>query len=138
MSVKEDISLDPRIGAVEIEVIVACAVKDIVDHLQNGARTVAACKIHSVIVPKRMPEIVVAQNSMPACFDAAGAVNEFKQRRGCRKCGTADNERRCVYVHIGRRRVAESEVIEPNRAGIYLQARDARAAGIEFKMGVAD
>ena len=64
---QEDVSLNPRIGAVEIEHIVTATRKNVVVILDNRlAGTVAAGEIHDVVVPRGAAEKIVAHNAAPA------------------------------------------------------------------------
>src|ERR1043166_2307103 len=74
MHVHEDIALDPGIGTVEVEVIIARAIKDIVDELQNRAGTLAAGEVDRVVETPGASEIVASKNAVAARGDAVDSM----------------------------------------------------------------
>src|SRR5439155_6840859 len=81
MDVHEDIALDPRVSAVEIEVIVRGAVEDVVDDLENRPGPLAAGKIDGVVEAPGVTEIVVAENSAAAGENSVDAMKALGTRR---------------------------------------------------------
>src|SRR5881296_305852 len=96
MAVEEDISLDPRVGAVEIQDIVVRADEDILEELDNRSRSIAPGKINRVIVARWLAEEVAQEQAASAGFDAARAMHQFKRSRGGRENAVLHDERRTV------------------------------------------
>src|SRR5206468_6488886 len=109
MDVHEDIALDPRVGAVEIEVIVRGAVEDVVDDLKNRPGPLAAGKIDGVVEAPGVTEIVVAENSVAAGENSVDAMKALgtRRRRITRENAVLNDKRAAVernVFHHGRRR----------------------------------
>src|SRR5258708_2247728 len=62
MRMEENVSLDPGIRAVQIQVIIRGSVEDIIDHLQNGPGSLTARKVNRIVEAVSVPEVVIAEN----------------------------------------------------------------------------
>ena len=74
MGVHEDVALDPGVGAVEVKMIVARAVEDIVDDLKNGTGALAAGEVDGVVEAIGVAKIIVAEDAMAAGRDSIDAL----------------------------------------------------------------
>ena len=76
MAVEKDVALDPRVGAVQIKLVIGGSRKNIVQKLDDSLiGTVASGEVHDVVVPDGSSEKGVAQDPAPAGLDAAGSVH---------------------------------------------------------------
>src|SRR5256885_2353069 len=102
MDVHEDIALDPRVGAVEIEVVVRGAVEDVVDDLKNRAGPLAPGKVDRVVEAPGVAEIVVAENSVAARRNAVDAMKALwtRRRRIARENAVLNDERTAVKRNV--------------------------------------
>ena len=116
MRVQEDVSLDPRIRAVEVEQVVIAAHEDVVDDLENRARSIAAGEVERVIVALDLAPEVARENAAPARLDAARAVDRLEAPRGGREETVLDDERCTIEREVLARGVAEAQVIEERGA----------------------
>ena len=74
----EYISLDPSIGAIQIQDVIVRAVEDTVQHLQNGAGTIAPGEVDGVIVVNGFAEPAVPDDSLSARSYAAGSMHRLE------------------------------------------------------------
>src|SRR5689334_5467715 len=85
MDVHENVAFDPGVGAVQIEVIISCAIKDIVDNLQNSPRALSAREIDGVVEAPGASEVVVAENAITTDWNSIDAMEAL--RAGRRRVG---------------------------------------------------
>ena len=100
--VKENVAFNPGVGAIQIEDIVRGSAEHVIVELDNGLPVipVSAGKIHDVVIPAGRAEETIPHDSMTPCFDAAGAVHEFKRRAARRKVAMADDERAIIEGYV--------------------------------------
>ena len=58
--VQEDVPFDPRVGAVEVQMVVAGPVEHIIEDLQNGAGPLAPGEVDGVVESVGMADVIVA------------------------------------------------------------------------------
>src|ERR1043166_8985853 len=125
MDVQEDVSFDPGIGAVEIQAIVARAVEDIVDDLEDwpSARALALAtgEVDRVVETPGMAKIVVAENPVTACGDAVDSVQALRTagRRVGRKITVLNDEGAAIEGDVFHdRRWRPGAVIDEDRKSV--------------------
>ena len=82
MNVHEQVPFDPRIGAVQVKVVVGRAIEDVVDDLQNGAGPLAAGEVDGVVETPGMAKVVVAEDAVATGGNAVDAVKALRTARG--------------------------------------------------------
>src|SRR2546426_1411737 len=135
MAVQEDVALDPGIGAVEVQLIIARAGKDVIQKLDNGAGPIATGEINHVVVADGNAKEVARKNAVAPALDAARSMDQLKLGGRAGEFAVANNERSAVQMDVGGGGVAESEVIEKHRACAHLDARVLRS---ELEPGVSN
>src|SRR5439155_1928575 len=107
VQVQKDVSLDPRIRAIEVEPVIIAAGDDVINELHDRlARPVSSSEINHVIVAVRLAEKVAQENSASATLDTTGAVARLELRDGGGKVAMADDKRCPIHVNIRRAHVA--------------------------------
>src|SRR5204863_4027315 len=81
MRVHENVALDPRVGAVEIEMVVTRAIEDVVDDLENRSGPLAAREINRVVETPGVAEIIVAENPVARDGNAVDPVQTLRPAR---------------------------------------------------------
>src|SRR2546421_202199 len=108
MTVQEDVALDPRVGAVEVQLIVARAGKNVIQKLDNGlVGPIAAGEINHVAIADGKAKEVARENAMAAALDAAGSVYQLKRGGGAGEFAVTNNERSAVQMNVRRSGVAK-------------------------------
>ena len=74
MNMHEDVAFNPRIGAVEVEIIIPCPIEHVADDLEDGPGTVAAGEVDGVIEAEGVAEIIIAEDAVTARSDAVDAM----------------------------------------------------------------
>ncbi len=85
MHVHKDVSLHPRVRAVEVETVVVAAAEHILDKVNNRAGPIAAGEIHHVVIANRLTEEVPRENTVASALDATRAVAKLERCRRGRK-----------------------------------------------------
>src|SRR6266850_2484537 len=78
MDVHEDVAFDPRVGAIEVQAIIAGAVEDVVDDLEDGAGPIAAREINGVVERPGVAKIIVAENAVTAGRNSIHTVEHLR------------------------------------------------------------
>ena len=81
VGVQEDVAFNPGVRAVEVEMIIARAVEDVVDDLENGTGPLAAGEVNGVIEAVGAAEVIVAENAVAAGRNAVHAVQHLRRAR---------------------------------------------------------
>jgi len=147
MDVHENVPLDPGVGAVEVQAIVARAVKDVIDNLQNRAGPIAASEVDGVVEAPGVPEIVVAEDPVTPGVNAVDAVQALRtgRRRIAGEDTVLDDEGTAVEGNVfddgcGR---PGAVINEDDRTAVDMQLRvvpvggSRTAAAIEINVGQA-
>src|SRR6266702_7418699 len=142
MNVHEDIALDPRVGAVKIEVVVRGAVEDVVDELKDGAGPLAAGKVDRVVETPGVAEIVVPEDSVAAGGNAVDAMKALRTRRRriARENAVLNDERTAVERNVFHdRRGRPGAVIDKHNGVVHMDLRvvpPERGAAARIKIDV--
>src|SRR5438093_90137 len=78
MDMHEDVAFDPGIGAIQIDPIILGASENISNEMHDRAPTLAARKIHHVVVANRDAKKVARKHSMAAGLDSPGAMDQLE------------------------------------------------------------
>src|SRR3954462_1371727 len=130
----EDVPFNPRVRAVQIENIIRCPNKDIVEELHNRPGTISASEINDVIVANRHAKEVVEEDSLASGLDPAGAVHQFELRGRTWKNTVLDYERRAIQRHVLHCGIPECQVIEEKSSVTRMHGRGA----IEIQVRIGD
>src|SRR3954471_6087517 len=74
MRVHKDVSLNPGIRAVQVEVIIRGSIKDVIDDLENRPGPIAAGEVDRIIEAPGVPKVVVPENSVASQGDAIDSM----------------------------------------------------------------
>ena len=136
MRMHEDVSLDPGISAVQIEVIIARAVEHVINHLQDGAGPLSASEINGVVKTPGMPKIIIAKDSVATGWDAVHAMQHLRPGRSriAREETVLHDERTSVKRDVLRDwRIGKGKMIKENLRVVHMNFRvvsaNARPAG---------
>ena len=136
MHVEKDVTLDPGIGAVQVEHVVARAREDVIVELDDSFAEVpiATGEIHNVVVPGGSAKEAVAHYAAPACFDAGSAVDQLERGRAAGENAMTDQERTAVQGEVLVGRGPEGGVVQVESATSDLDA----GVAVAFEEGVSD
>src|ERR1035441_7199310 len=98
----ENIALNPRISAVQVQNVIGGAGEDVVVILDDRLTQVAipAGIIHDVVVAAGRAKEAFPHDPMPARLDAPGSMHELEGRGAGREDATAENERSAVKCNV--------------------------------------
>ena len=81
MRVHEDVSFNPGISAVEIEMIIGSAIKDVVNDLEDRTGAIAPGEVDGVVEAPGVAKIVVAENAVAPIRNSVHAMEHFRAGR---------------------------------------------------------
>src|ERR1041384_1974543 len=120
MRMEKDIVLDPGIRAIEVKNVVAGAVEDVVDEVDDGRRAIAAGEIDDIIIADGDPKEVTDKNSVTTGLDSAGTMHQLEPTGRIGKDTILNDEGGAIDMDVGGGGIAKGEVIEENRAAAHL------------------
>src|SRR5947209_20578117 len=116
---EEGAAFNPGVGAVQVQAIVAGAIKDAVDYLEDrsdpGSLTLAAGEVDGVVKSVAVAEITIAQNAMTSSHHSADAMHQLR-------LGAAQGQARAGIAR-------ESGVLDDKRSGVRRDVFNGRQTG---------